>query len=132
MSQEIKMSSFEIPKSATHFMYESDEYRAHFLQVDEAGNVFAEFVPSVNYIGWDFDIELYPLPVNAIPVSAYCEINRLVEENKRLRGFVEEVAELDIETFYFETRDGDADYIEYICTDIVDDANELLSELGGE
>lgn len=85
MSEEIKMSSFEIPKSVTHFMYESDEHRAHFLQVDEVGNVFAEFVPSVNYIGWDFDIEPYPLPVNAIPVSAYCEINRLAEENKRLR-----------------------------------------------
>ena len=95
MSKEIKMSSFEIPKSATHFMYESDEYRAHFLQVDEAGNVFAVFVPSVNYIGWDFDIEPYPLPVNAIPVSAYCEINRLVEENKRLRGFLESL-QLDV------------------------------------
>ena len=61
-----------------------------------------------------------------------CEKEDLTEENKRLRGFVKKVAELDIETFHFETRDGDADYIEYICTDIVDDANELLSELGGE
>ena len=58
--------------------------------------------------------------------------DRLTEENARLRGFVKKVAELDIETFHFETRDGDADYIEYICTDIVDDANELLSEFGGE
>ena len=61
-----------------------------------------------------------------------CEKEDLTEENKRLRGFVKKVAELDIETLHFETQGGDEDYIEYICTDIVDDANELLSELGGE
>ena len=104
MSEEIKMSNFEIPKSVTHFMYESDEHRAHFLQVDETGNVFAEFVPSVNYIGWDFDIEPYPLPVNAIPVSAYCEINRLAEENKRLREFACEVKKFTYITMHTDSK----------------------------
>ena len=88
MSNEIKMIGFKIPESATHFVSESNEYRAHFLQVDEAGNVFAEFVPSVGYIGWDFDIEPYPISVDAIPVSAHREISRLIEENKRLREVV--------------------------------------------
>jgi hypothetical protein len=55
--------------------------------------------------------------------------DRLESENARLREFVKKVAELDIETFLFETQDGDEDFIEYICTDILDDANELLEEL---
>lgn len=55
--------------------------------------------------------------------------DRLVEENKRLWEFVKKVAELEIETFHFEMRGGDEDFIEYICTDIVDDANDLLSSL---
>lgn len=55
--------------------------------------------------------------------------DRLEAENARLREFVKKVAELDTEIFRFETQDGDYDFIEYICTDILDDANELLEEL---
>ena len=55
--------------------------------------------------------------------------SRLTEENAKLREFVKKVSELDIETLYFETKDGDWDYIEYVCTDIVDDADDLLAKL---
>jgi hypothetical protein len=89
MSDEIKMSNFKTPQSATHFIEENDEYRAHFIQTDEVGSVFAEFVPSVNYIGWDFDIEPYPMPVNAIPVSACRELATLRQQNAELFSKIE-------------------------------------------
>ena len=60
------------------------------------------------------------------------DINRLTEENAKLREFVKKVSELDIETFRFETQGGDEDYIEYVCTDIVDDAVDLLAKLNQE
>ena len=56
----------------------------------------------------------------------------LTEENAKLREFVKKVSELDIETFCFETKGGDEDYIEYVCTDIVDDAVDLLAKLNQE
>ena len=55
--------------------------------------------------------------------------DRLTEENAKLREFVEKVYELDIETLYFETKGGDSDYIDYVCTDIVNDAVDLLAKL---
>jgi hypothetical protein len=53
-------------------------------------------------------------------------------ENKRLREFVTKVSELDAEMFRFETQDGDEDYIEYVCTGIVDEAIELLGKIEGD
>ena len=58
--------------------------------------------------------------------------DRMVEEIAELRSFVKKVSELDIETFHFETQGGDEDCFEYVCTDIVDDAVELLAKLNQE
>ncbi|AUR89936.1 coil containing protein [Vibrio phage 1.135.O._10N.222.54.B6] len=55
--------------------------------------------------------------------------DRLQQENAELRSFVKKVLELDIETFHFETQGVDEDCFEYVCTDIVDDAVELLAKL---
>lgn len=79
------MSDFKVPEGATHFVDETDDFRAHFIQVDEAANVLAEFVPSVNYIGWDFDIEPYPMLADSIPVSAYKELTTLRQQNAEVR-----------------------------------------------
>ncbi len=67
--------------------------------------------------------------------SAACAVNnhdRMVEEIAELRSFVKKVSELDIETFHFENQGGDEDCFEYVCTDIVDDAVELLAKLNQE
>ncbi len=58
--------------------------------------------------------------------------DRMVEEIAELRSFVKKVSELDIETFHFETQGGDEDCFEYVCTDIVGDAVELLAKLNQE
>ena len=79
------MSDFKVPEGATHFVNETDDFRAHFIQVDDAANVLAEFVPSVNYIGWDFDIEPYPMLADSIPVSAYKELTTLRQQNAEVR-----------------------------------------------
>lgn len=79
------MSDFKVPEGATHFVNETDDFRAHFIQVDDATNVLAEFVPSVNYIGWDFDIEPYPMLADSIPVSAYKELTTLRQQNAEVR-----------------------------------------------
>ncbi|AUR96769.1 hypothetical protein NVP1232O_35 [Vibrio phage 1.232.O._10N.261.51.E11] len=62
--------------------------------------------------------------------SRICD--RMVEEIAKLRSFVKKVSELDIETFHFENQGGDEDCFEYVCTDIVDDAVELLAKLNQE
>lgn len=78
------MSDFKVPQGATHFVSETDDFRAHFIQVDDAGNVLAELVPSVHYIGWDFDIDPYPMLTDSIPVSAYKELTTLRQQNSAL------------------------------------------------
>lgn len=64
-----------------------------------------------------------------LAVKAKKEYDRLEAENAKLLEFAKKASELDIETFHFETQDGDEDFIEYICTDILDDANELIEKL---
>ena len=58
--------------------------------------------------------------------------DRMVEEIAELKGFIKKVSELDIETFRFEIQGGDEDCIEYVCTDIVDEAVDLLDKLNQE
>ena len=58
--------------------------------------------------------------------------DRMVEEIAELNEFVKKVSELGIETFHFETQGGDEDCFEYVHTDIVDDAIELLTKLNQE
>lgn len=50
-------------------------------------------------------------------------------EIAELRDFLARVATCEIETLNFEIGDsGDTDCIEYVCTDIVEEANELLAK----
>jgi hypothetical protein len=55
--------------------------------------------------------------------------DRMVDEIAELRDFLAKVATCEIETFSFEIGDScDTDCIEYACTDIVEEANELLTK----
>jgi DNA-binding Lrp family transcriptional regulator len=58
--------------------------------------------------------------------------DRMMEEIAELNEFVKKVSELGVETFHFETQGGDEDCFEYVHTDIVDDAIELLTKLNQE
>lgn len=55
--------------------------------------------------------------------------DRMVEEIAELRSFAKKVSELDVETFHFETQGGDEGCLEYVCTDIVYDAVDMLAKL---
>lgn len=77
----------QIPDGATHFVKGNDEERDHFIEVDEVGNVLRIYCPDYPCIGWDSDIDPFPMPIRAIPVSA-------LQENEELRGRLKAMGEI--------------------------------------
>lgn len=55
---------------------------------------------------------------------------KLTAQVEELKGFVKQVAEADVETFNFETQDGDTDCFEYTDIGVIEEANELLTRIG--
>ena len=78
-----------IPNGATHFIQSTGEDRDHFVRSDEFGNVSAVFCPDYAFLGWDSDIEIEPISVNALPLSYYKEIIRKDAQIKKLTDRVE-------------------------------------------
>jgi hypothetical protein len=68
--------------------------------------------------------------VDANNLEVVKHIDRLTAQVEELKAFVKRVAEADVETFHFNTQDGDTDCFEYTYIDVIEDANELLTRIG--
>ncbi len=117
-----ELKFYAIPNGATHFMQSTDEDRDHFVISDEVGNVSAIFCPDYAFLGWDSDIEIEPISVNAIPLPYY---KAIIDKDAQIKKLTEALDDM-VRNF-----DYHCDRLDSAQNSSLDDAKKLLAEIKG-